>query len=109
MQTADLLAKSLNLQEGEWQASFQSIFGREEWTKPYTKDTLESLAQSGVKNVQVVCPGFSADCLETLEEIDDENRGYFMKAGGQKFGYISALNARQDHIEAIISVVSPHL
>lgn len=109
MQTADLLAKSLNLQANEWQASFQSIFGREEWTKPYTKDTLESLAQSGVENVQVVCPGFSADCLETLEEIDDENRGYFMKAGGQKFGYIPALNARQDHVDAIVSIISSHL
>ena len=109
MQTADLLAKSLNLQENEWQASFQSIFGREEWTKPYTKDVLESLAQSEVKSVQVVCPGFSADCLETLEEIDDENRGYFMKAGGQKFGYIPALNTRQDNINAIVSVISPYL
>lgn len=109
LQTADLLAKSLNLQADEWQVSFQSIFGREEWTKPYTKDTLESLAQSGIKSVQVVCPGFSADCLETLEEIDDENRGYFMKAGGQKFGYIPALNARQDHVDAIASVISSHL
>ncbi|MBT6752287.1 MAG: ferrochelatase, partial [Candidatus Thioglobus sp.] len=98
MQTADLLAKSLDLQDDEWQASFQSIFGREEWTKPYTKDTLESLAKSGIENVQVVCPGFSADCLETLEEIDDENRGYFMQAGGKGFGYIPALNARNDHI-----------
>ncbi|MBT6278743.1 MAG: ferrochelatase, partial [Candidatus Thioglobus sp.] len=97
MQTADLLAKSLDLQDDEWQASFQSIFGREEWTKPYTKDTLESLAKSGIENMQVVCPGFSADCLETLEEIDDENRGYFMQAGGKGFGYIPALNARNDH------------
>ena len=109
MQTADLLAKSLDLQDDEWQASFQSIFGREEWTKPYTKDTLESLAKSGIENVQVVCPGFSADCLETLEEIDDENRGYFMQAGGKGFGYIPALNARNDHIDAIASVISDHL
>ena len=109
MQTADLLAKSLDLQDDEWQASFQSIFGREEWTKPYTKDTLESLAKSGIENMQVVCPGFSADCLETLEEIDDENRGYFMQAGGKGFGYIPALNARNDHIDAIASVISDHL
>ncbi|HIB30759.1 MAG TPA: ferrochelatase [Candidatus Thioglobus sp.] len=109
MQTADLLAKSLNLKDDQWQASFQSIFGREEWTKPYTKDTLESFANSGVKSVQVVCPGFSADCLETLEEIDDENRGYFIDAGGKEFGYIPALNTRTDHIEALIDVISEHL
>jgi ferrochelatase len=109
MQTADLLAKSLDLQDGEWQASFQSIFGREEWIKPYTKDTLESLAKSGVESVQVICPGFSADCLETIEEIDDENRGYFMQAGGKEFGYIPALNTRNDHIEAISSVISDYL
>ena len=109
MQTAELLANSLNLQAHEWQASFQSIFGREEWTKPYTKDTLESFAKSGVESVQVVCPGFSADCLETLEEIDDENRGYFMDAGGKSFAYIPALNTRQDHIDAIIDVLSEHL
>jgi len=109
IKTAELLANSLNLQAHEWQASFQSIFGREEWTKPYTKDTLEYFAKSGVESVQVVCPGFSADCLETLEEIDDENRGYFMDAGGKSFAYIPALNTRQDHIDAIIDVLSEHL
>ncbi|MBC8494120.1 MAG: ferrochelatase [Candidatus Thioglobus sp.] len=109
IQTADLLAKSLKLRDDQWQASFQSIFGREEWTKPYTKDTLESFARSGVKSVQVVCPGFSADCLETLEEIDDENRGYFINAGGKEFGYIPALNTRQDHIDALASVLLEHL
>ncbi len=109
IQTADLLAKSLKLRDDQWQASFQSIFGREEWTKPYTKDTLEDFAKSGVKSVQVVCPGFSADCLETLEEIDDENRGYFINAGGKEFGYIPALNTRQDHIDALASVLSEHL
>jgi ferrochelatase len=109
IETAELLAKSLNLKDEQWQSCFQSIFGREEWTKPYTKDTLESLAGSGTESIQVVCPGFAADCLETLEEIDDENRGYFMDAGGKTFGYIPALNTRQDHIEAIINVVSEHL
>ena len=109
IETAELLAKSLNLKDEQWQSCFQSIFGREEWTKPYTKDTLESLAGSGTEIIQVVCPGFAADCLETLEEIDDENRGYFMDAGGKTFGYIPALNTRQDHIDAIINVVSEHL
>ncbi len=109
LQTADLLASSLNLTKDQWQLSFQSIFGREEWTKPYTKDTLESFAHAGVNSVQVVCPGFSADCLETLEEIDDENRGYFINAGGKVFGYIPALNARQDHIDALIDIISEHL
>lgn len=109
IQTADLLAKSLKLQDSQWQSSFQSIFGREEWTKPYTKNTLESFAKSGIESVQVICPGFSADCLETLEEIDDENRGCFINSGGKKFGYIPALNTRQDHIDALVDILSDHL
>jgi ferrochelatase len=96
------------LQNDKWQVSFQSIFGREEWTKPYTKDTLENFANSGIESVQVICPGFSADCLETLEEIDDENCGYFMDAGGKSFGYIPALNTRKDHIDAIVDVLSEY-
>jgi ferrochelatase len=109
LQTADLIAKSLKLSANQWQVSFQSIFGREPWTKPYTKDTLESFARAGVNSVQVLCPGFSADCLETLEEIDKENREYFMEAGGKKFDYIPALNTRKDHIDAIVDVLSEHL
>ena len=68
--------------------SFQSLFGKEEWMRDYTDETLKSLPSKGVKNVQVICPGFSADCLETIEEIDEENREYFMEAGGETYRYI---------------------
>nr|MCS5592517.1 ferrochelatase [Gammaproteobacteria bacterium] len=107
--TTRLLAKALNLQEDEYQLCFQSIFGREEWLKPQTKSSLESLAQNGIKHVQVICPGFSVDCLETLEEIDEENRGYFMEAGGTGFSYIPALNDRDDHIQALSSIIAQQL
>ena len=107
--TTQLLAKALNLQEDEYQLCFQSIFGREEWLKPQTKNSLESLAQNGTQHVQVICPGFSVDCLETLEEIDEENRGYFMEAGGKEFSYIPALNDRDDHIQALSSIIEQQL
>jgi ferrochelatase len=107
--TTQLLAKALNLQEDEYQLCFQSIFGREEWLKPQTKNSLESLAKKGTQHVQVICPGFSVDCLETLEEINEENRGYFMDAGGAQFSYIPALNDRDDHIQALSSIIAQQL
>jgi len=107
--TTQLLVKALHLQEDEYQLCFQSIFGREEWLKPQTKSSLESLAQNGIKHVQVICPGFSVDCLETLEEIDEENRGYFMEAGGADFSYIPALNDRDDHIQALSNIIAQQL
>ncbi|MDG1344748.1 MAG: ferrochelatase, partial [Candidatus Thioglobus sp.] len=70
-----------------------------------TDKTLMSLPSKGIKNVQVICPGFSADCLETIEEISEENKDYFMESGGQKFGYIPALNDRPDHIEFLTQLV----
>ena len=84
-------------------------FGREEWVKPHTKARLESLASEGVSHVQIICPGFSADCLETLEEIEEENKGYFIEAGGQTFSYIPALNDRDDHIRALSSIIAQQL
>jgi ferrochelatase len=107
--TSVLLAEALNLQDKDYQLCFQSIFGREEWIKPQTKVSLESLAQDGVEHIQVICPGFSADCLETLEEINEENRDYFMQAGGKTFSYIPALNDRKDHIKALSNIISKHL
>ncbi|CAC9473138.1 Ferrochelatase, protoheme ferro-lyase (EC [uncultured Gammaproteobacteria bacterium] len=107
--TSVLLAEALNLQDKDYQLCFQSIFGREEWIKPQTKPSLESLAQDGVEHIQVICPGFSADCLETLEEINEENRGYFIQAGGKTFSYIPALNDRKDHIKALSNIISKHL
>lgn len=105
-ETARLLAQELQLDDDQWQLSFQSRFGREEWLQPYTDKTLEQLAQQGVKSVEVICPGFSADCLETLEEIAGENREIFIKAGGEVFFYIPALNGRDDHVAMMAELVS---
>ena len=107
--TARLTSEKLGLSAEQWQLTFQSRMGREEWLKPYTDKTLESLAKEGVKRVAVVCPGFSADCLETLEEIKVENRNIFLEAGGEQFNYISALNDRPDHIEALKGLVLRHV
>jgi ferrochelatase len=107
--TSRLLAERLGLGQGEWLTTFQSRFGREEWLKPYTDETLKGLPGQGVKSVQVICPGFSADCLETIEEIGQENREYFMEAGGERYEYIEALNARPAHIDALEEVIFNHL
>ena len=96
--TARLTAEKLNLREEEWQTTFQSRFGRGEWLRPPTDETMRELPRRGIRNAQVICPGFSADCLETLEEIAEENRGYFMEAGGETFSYIPALNDSPAHI-----------
>jgi len=103
--TAQSVANCLNLQEFEWQTVFQSRFGREEWLKPYTDETLISLGKSGVNRVDVMCPGFAADCLETLEEIDQENRQLFLQAGGKFFHYIPALNDNPEHIKALSELI----
>lgn len=107
--TARLLAERLGLAQGEWQVCFQSRFGREEWIKPYTDMTLKALPAEGIRDVQVICPGFSADCLETLEEIDQENREYFMQAGGERYSYIPALNDRADHLDMLAELVVQHV
>ena len=88
---------------------FQSRFGREEWLKPYTDETLKALPGQGIKSVQVVCPGFSADCLETIEEIGQENRDYFMEAGGEHYDYIPCLNSDAEHIAALSQLVTENL
>ncbi|MCB1865094.1 MAG: ferrochelatase [Chromatiales bacterium] len=106
--TARLVAEKLGLADDFWSVSFQSRFGPKEWLKPYTDETLKGWGSSGVGSVAVVCPGFSADCLETLEEIGVENRDYFLGAGGREFRYIPALNARTDHIEALAALVNRH-
>ncbi|MEM8844065.1 MAG: ferrochelatase [Pseudomonadota bacterium] len=99
--TARLIADNLGLSDSQWQLTFQSRFGREEWLKPYTDKTLEKLPAEGVTSIDIFCPGFSADCVETLEEIDMLNREIFMDAGGQQFQYIPALNAEPAHIQAV--------
>jgi len=106
--TSRLVAEELGLSKDDYKVTFQSLFGREEWIKPYTDATMKALPGQGIKNIQVMCPGFSADCLETIEEIDEENREYFMEAGGEKFGYIKCLNDRADHADALADVVLQH-
>lgn len=99
--TARLLAEELGLAKTQYQLTFQSRFGRAEWIKPYTAATLEQLGRAKTKRVDVVCPGFVADCLETLEEIAMEGKQTFLAAGGGEFHYIPALNERSDWIAAL--------
>ncbi len=107
-QTAARLAAELQLADADWQLVFQSRVGREPWLQPYCDETMKALPGEGVKSVDVICPGFAADCLETIEEIDGENREYFLAAGGERFSYIPALNARADHIACLADVVQRH-
>lgn len=107
--TSRLIAAELGLAEDDYITTFQSRFGREEWLQPYTDKTLQGLPSQGVKHIQVVCPGFSSDCLETIEEIDIENREYFMEAGGETFEYIPCLNASPGHIEALSTMIEEQL
>jgi ferrochelatase len=106
--TARLLAEALDLNDEQWQLTFQSRLGPKEWLTPYTDKTLESLAREGVKKVHVVCPGFSADCLETLEEIAMENKEVFIQAGGEDYQYIPCLNDDSEHIEMLSELVRRH-
>lgn len=109
LKTGRLLAERLNLQPGQYEISFQSRFGRAEWLQPYTAPTLEALAKAGVKRVDVICPGFVADCLETLEEIALEGKATFLAAGGREYHYIPALNEHPLWIEALADLVERHL
>jgi ferrochelatase len=106
--TARLLADELMLQDNEWSVSFQSRFGPAGWLKPYTSTVLAEMPARGIHEVTVVCPGFSVDCLETLEEIDIENRDIFMRAGGRDFQYIPALNARVEHARFLADLIAQH-
>lgn len=103
--TAKLVVAKLGLNKEQWLLSFQSRFGPKEWLKPYTDEVLKQWAGSGIKDVQVICPGFSADCLETLEEINMQSRSVFMRAGGRRFSYIPALNYRPGHIKALADII----
>ena len=107
--TSRLIAEALALKADEHMTTFQSRFGREEWLTPYTDETLKALPGQGVKSVQVFCPGFSADCLETIEEIGEENREYFEHAGGERYEYITALNDRPEHIDALVALIEENL
>jgi protoporphyrin/coproporphyrin ferrochelatase len=103
--TAALIAEKLGLNQKEWMIVFQSRFGKAEWLKPYCVDTLANLPGQGIKTVDVVCPGFAVDCLETLEEIAMENKSIFMKSGGTGYRYIPALNDSKAHVNAIVNLL----
>lgn len=107
--SAALIAAALKLTKEQWYVAFQSRFGLAEWLRPYTIETLKEWGRSGVKSADVVCPGFSADCLETLEEIAMLNREVFLGAGGETYYYIPALNDRADHIGALADLVTDYL
>jgi len=105
-ETAKALAEELALKDDEWVCAFQSRFGREEWVKPYTDFTLKAWGKEGVSRVDIISPAFSSDCLETLEELEVENREFFMEAGGKEYHYIPCLNDRTDHIQMMSDLVN---
>ena len=104
--TGALLAQKLSLAPDAWSLSFQSRFGRARWLQPYTIETVAQMPARGIKHVSVMCPGFAADCLETVEEIAMENRDAFMAAGGERYDYIPALNERADHVAALREIAA---
>ena len=93
----------------KWLTTFQSRFGNDPWLQPYTDETVKRLASEGVKRLALVAPGFSADCLETLEELDGENREFFMHGGGEKFAYLPALNDSAEGVDVIEAIVRREL
>ncbi|MEO0367390.1 MAG: ferrochelatase [Pseudomonadota bacterium] len=103
-QSSQAIAQKLKLNDDDWLLVFQSRLGAQEWLKPYCDQTLKALPSQGIKSVDMICPGFSVDCLETIEEIDGENREYFMEAGGQEYRYITCLNASDDHAKLMSSI-----
>ncbi len=106
--SARAIAERLGLADEEWMVTFQSRLGRAEWLKPYTDKTLEELARQGVKKLQVVCPGFSIDCLETLDEIAVEGRDEFLEAGGESLEYIPCLNDSPKHVKVLSALCRRH-
>lgn len=105
IETSKRVANYLELQDDDWIQVFQSRFGAEEWLQPYCDQTLKKLPSQGIKSVDIICPGFSADCLETLEEIEGENKEYFIEAGGEEYSYIPCLNASNAHAQLMAEIV----
>ena len=103
--TANLIATKLNLNQKQYEVAFQSRFGKAEWIKPYLAERLERLPNENVKNIQVFCPGFSSDCLETIEEIGEESRELFIESSGKEFGFIPCLNGSLTFIKLIEDLI----
>ena len=108
-ETTRLVAQALALDESQYMTAYQSRFGREEWLRPYLDETLKEFPAKGVKSIQIFCPGFAVDCLETLDEIAMENREYFLQAGGERYEYIPCLNSDEHHIEALATIISEQI
>jgi ferrochelatase len=109
LKTGRLLAEALGLSPEQYLVTFQSRFGKAKWLEPYTEPSLVERAQAGLKHVDLICPGFAADCLETLEEIAQEARQAFLDAGGQRFGYIPCLNDSAEGMRALGELAERHL
>ncbi|MCU4628850.1 ferrochelatase [Acinetobacter variabilis] len=107
--TGKLVAEALGLSEDQYAISFQSRFGKQEWVKPYTDALIEEWGKQGVKSIQVMSPAFSADCLETLEELAMENGETFKANGGKSYSYIPALNNREDHVQLLNTLLQANL
>ena len=108
LKTTRLVKEYMGLSDDEIMTTFQSRFGREEWLKPYTSETLKALPKQGIKNIHIISPGFSSDCLETLEELEEENKEYFMESGGENYHYIPCLNDHDDHIDVFVNLIKKH-
>lgn len=104
-QTTHLLAQELGLSDQQVMMTYQSQFGKEEWLQPYTDKTMQALPSQGMKKIAILCPAFSVDCLETLEEISEENKHLFLEAGGEAFNYIACLNDSDLHIEMMVDLI----
>ena len=105
LESARAIANKLKLKDEQWMLVFQSRLGAQEWLKPYCDETLKQLPSQGIESVDIICPGFSADCLETLEEIDGENKQYFLNAGGKEYQYIACLNDSDAHAKLMVEIV----
>lgn len=109
LETTELVKKELGLRDDQVMSTFQSRLGPVKWIEPYTDFVLETLPEKGIKNLVVASPSFTADCLETLEEIDMQYRELFLKSGGEKFHYIPCLNSSDGFVSAIKTMIEPHL
>ena len=107
--TAKRVTEKLGLKDHQWRLSYQSRVGKEEWLGPYTDTMLKRLGSEGTRDIDVVCPAFATDCLETLEEIAIENKAVFLDAGGRSYEYIAALNDSAEHIEVLAELVTRQL
>ena len=105
LKTTRLVKEKMKLSDDQIMTTFQSRFGREEWLQPYTSETLKELPGKGIKDIHIISPGFSADCLETLEELEEENREYFIDSGGEKYKYIPCLNDNKEHLDFISHLI----